>query len=41
MKIKSTTKYKIIFYTFVALTAVLYIWAACSLVCWIFKLIVL
>ena len=41
MKIKSTTKYKIIFYTFVALTGFAYIWAGYCLICWILKQIVL
>lgn len=41
MKIKKETGYKIVFYTFVALTVASYIWALYSIVCWIVRLLVL
>ena len=37
MKIKSRTKYKIAIYTFAALTALAYIWAAYCILYWILK----
>lgn len=37
MKIKSETGYKIVFYTFIALTVASYIWALYSIIVWIIK----
>lgn len=37
MKIKKQTGYKIVYYTFVALTVASYIWTLCSIGSWIFK----
>lgn len=41
MKIKSGTGYKIVYYTFVALTVASYIWTLWSIGSWIFKAIFL
>lgn len=41
MKIKKQTGYKIVLYTFVALTVASYIWALWSIGSWIFKAIFL
>lgn len=41
MKIKSKTEYKIVYYTFVALTVASYIWTLGSIGSWIFKAIFL
>jgi hypothetical protein len=37
MKIKKQTGYKIVFYTFVALTVASYMWALYSIIVWIIK----
>ena len=37
MKIKSETGYKIVFYTFIALTVASYIWALYCIIGWMIK----